>query len=285
MEAVLASTYDSLAILFTNPIFIAVCLCWVIFHAFYDIFIERNESYGSNDGDVYVCFDVEATGRDSAVNKVKAIGLSVFRITDQGRTAKFLEKHLLAFKTQRSDFDDATWNEYWTRDDIAPTLMYFESQSVQHGAKSGGKHLLRLLGQFQHKYNDFTLGCDNPAYDVLWINALLNRGLGERGIEYRRTPLGSHILTKSRTGEDGKVRVCEVYKSIVDYKSLAMGWRTREMWYFSITDAKRLWWEKSKNIKCVPHDHRPENDATNILLNFFDAMPRGPKKIDMSGYL
>lgn len=224
--------------------------------------------------EVLTSFDVEATGPNCGVHKIQGIGFATAEHYIAEHRAVIHPTDLVAFNTKPKDFEKETRVDYWERPEIAPTLTLMRAQPVQHSGKSGARHVLKYLAELQAKHGNFELCCDNPAFDAKWTDSLIDRALGEPGIEYRRALDGKTILKKN-----GR----QMYCSIKDIKSVAAGILIGRGEVPNMKLLKKKWWENSKKVSTlfdVPHDHNPANDALNMLLNYLYTLHGDALKVE-----
>lgn len=192
----------------------------------------------------YVSVDIETTGPSLTNNKVISIG---FFVGDS--EGNKLETKRINFSVDwpvktngpvgiaYHDFDKQCWDEFWSKQSasVIGELMidaYYQS--------AGWEVVNDYLAELETKYGEIAFVCDNPSFDIAFIDHHLGVHAGRKPMRY------------STTGKYRSIRVSDDMFSMLP-KSVQREADTRI-------------------LQVVQHDHNPVNDAHYNYLQLIEAL-------------
>ena len=187
---------------------------------------------------VVMAFDLETSGPNFVNNGILSIGVSV-QTTDMKEIASFQRN--LKLESGMS-FDKTCWEQFWSKQ---PAVYKFVTTDAVE-PRVAMEELVKFITDIETKYPQCFIVCDNPSFDIAWLNAYISRYTA-------RLPINYHTSGKYRMVWD----LASVQKALLGLQHKVT---------FSALPPKH----NSVLGFNAPyaHDHTPLNDA-RIIANFF----------------
>jgi len=137
--------------------------------------------------EVFVSIDIEASGRRPDKNSIISIGYCI-----GGLDGKTISKDRISLKPQeKSEFDKNTLNEFWSKQ--LDKLKIFQDESLD--IIDGLEKFMKIVNDLEDKYKRVHILCDNPAFDIHFIDYYLAKYLDKQPLSYTKNNKFRSIMT------------------------------------------------------------------------------------------
>jgi hypothetical protein len=214
-----------------------------------------------------LAFDLERDGPDTRY-RTFALGASVVD-SDFQELDSYLSFNLRARETPAEGFEDGYWRRHWSKfPEILEALTYHGELSLEDQERV----MIQGFQEFRKKWElraleqgeTLELVCDNPTYDAMHVNILLEKHNAGLPLPFSALP--------TTTG-DGKSEF--TYGTVWDVFSMQKGWLTGTL---PASEADGLKWGLSSKMEALfmreppakkyQHSHSPDHDAYTIAWDY-----------------
>lgn len=183
---------------------------------------------------MYLSIDIETSGPCFINNGIIAIG---YCIGDENGFTLVKNRIHMKLHTDHS-FDDDCERNFWNKNENLLT----EFKKNEQSPKKGISKFIKVVDDLDLKYDNLIILCDNPSFDVGFLNFYISSYLKRRPLNFK-------------FGND-------VYRPVIDTNSFIKGVIGRNIYQF-----KRYIAIKNK----LKYDHLPDNDAEVNLSCYIES--------------
>ena len=219
----------------------------------------------------FVALDIETTGANMFDDEMFAVGWAYGSGYDDVVTGKCIlnlkkpAKKTWEFFWNQRGWESRCWQEFWSKNE--ETLNLLQMQADCDNADDMAARINDALKSVESAFEKYTVVTDTLAFDIPWINALLYSNT-YAGLGYRRDGSYNRGI--------GGLEVDSYLMGIYGLDLTDLSQAKEKPWLsdpYYVADAGAR----------PPHDHDPENDAKNILYQFFNARDAASRKRKREG--
>jgi hypothetical protein len=220
----------------------------------------------------FIAFDIETTGADVFTDKMFAVGWAYGSCKEDVVTGKCIldlkkpkDKSWSFFWFQKQ-WESRCWNEFWSENE--PTLDALQDErAVKAQPRSRWCNcdnamafwVASALQEAEETFEKYTVITDTIAFDTVWLTNLLC-SCKLPGLNYKR----DGTFNRGIGGIEVDSYLMGIFGLKLNCRDARNGLKIRKPWEKDLDYAKAM-------EGAPPHDHDPENDAHNILYQFFCA--------------
>lgn len=159
--------------------------------------------------------------------------------------------------------------EYWSYE--PESIDYFESCPATKSDTDFAAAIMNLEEEDAIRYPDYIKGSDNEAFDSAIVNYhVMHHHLpllrSDGDVDQRLRPPNAYMFDKY-CGQSVNYAHLAIGALMARARLSIPGLEKKA----TMTECKKIWWRNSASI-IPPHDHKPQNDALNILFNFLSIV-------------